>query len=109
MFQLNSFSLIFFDRLSATITELNDERQLGKALRNNQQQWQVKVSKLEEKLETKDKEVTDLQEQLRDLMFYIDAQSVIEKSDEREEIASGTITVGEAPQNKRKSKNRRKR
>ncbi|GJQ78114.1 hypothetical protein Trydic_g2452 [Trypoxylus dichotomus] len=100
-------------KISATINELNEERQLGKALRSNQQQWQVKVTKLEEKLaETKtikDQEIIDLKEQIRDLMFYIDAQRVIEKSDEREEIASGTITVGEPPQNTRKSKNRRKK
>ncbi|KRT81789.1 hypothetical protein AMK59_5652 [Oryctes borbonicus] len=37
-------------KLLATINELNEERQLGKALRNNQQQWQAKVAKLEEKL-----------------------------------------------------------
>lgn len=99
--------------MTATLNELNEERQLGKALRNNQQQWQSKVAKLEEKLSelitTKDKEILDLKEQIRDLMFYIDAQRVIEKSDEREEIASGTITVGEAPENKRKTRNRRKR
>lgn len=67
-------------RLTATLHELADEKQLGKALRNNQQQWQNKISKLEEKyseLKTNhDKEVAELKEQVRDLMFYINAQQV---------------------------------
>nr|XP_022905932.1 BRCA1-associated protein-like [Onthophagus taurus] len=98
-------------KLTSTLTELNEEKQLGKAMRSNQQQWQSKTAKLEEKLNelkaVKEKEVADLKEQLRDLMFYLDAQSVIEKSEDKDEIASGTITVGEAPEVK--SKNRRKK
>lgn len=62
------------------MSELNEEKQLGKALRGNQQQWQAKVTKTEEKYtelkSDKDQEIADLKEQLRDLMFYIDAQQV---------------------------------
>lgn len=67
-------------RLTATLNDLNEERQLGKALRNNQQQWQAKLTRLEEKFnelkQTKEKEISDLKEQVRDLMFFIDAQRV---------------------------------
>lgn len=59
---------------------MDEEKQLGKALRGNQQQWQAKVTKTEEKyseLKTdKDKEVAELKEQLRDLMFFIEAKQV---------------------------------
>ena len=58
------------------MNELSEERQLGKALRNNQQQWQTKVAKLQEENDSKDKEVAELKEQVRDLMFFIDAQQV---------------------------------
>ncbi|KAF5290128.1 hypothetical protein FQA39_LY14909 [Lamprigera yunnana] len=82
-------------RLTVLMTELNEEKQLGKALRGNQQQWQAKVTQLEEKLVglkvSKEKELGELQEQLRDLMFYIDAQQVIAKSNEHEDIAGVSL------------------
>ncbi|XP_018335142.1 BRCA1-associated protein [Agrilus planipennis] len=100
-------------RLSLITNELNEEKQLGKALRNNQQQWQNKITKLEESLNelktTKENEIAELKEQIRDLMFYIDAQQVIAKSDNKDEIASGTVTVGEAPQQQSKRKHRGKK
>lgn len=73
-------AVICFCRLSSTLNDLNEERQLGKALRHNQQQWQVKITKLEEKFNeikaVKEKEIGELKEQVRDLMFFIDAQRV---------------------------------
>nr|CAI5841998.1 unnamed protein product [Callosobruchus analis] len=99
-------------KLTTTLNELVEERQLGKALRNNQQQWQGKITKLEESLDelrvTKDKEIADLKEQVRDLMFFIDAQRIIEKSDDKEEIASGTVTIGEAPKAVKKRSKKKK-
>ncbi|XP_050302453.1 BRCA1-associated protein [Anthonomus grandis grandis] len=100
-------------KLSSTQHDLNEEKQLGKALRNNQQQWQTKITKLEEGLAelqaTKDRELAELKEQVRDLMFFINAQQTIEKSEHKEDIAEGTVTVGEAPQSSKGKKNRRKR
>lgn len=66
--------------MTSTLNDLNEERQLGKALRNNQQQWQTKITNLEEKFNElkshKETEIADLKEQVRDLMFFIDAQRV---------------------------------
>ncbi|XP_023012305.2 BRCA1-associated protein [Leptinotarsa decemlineata] len=99
-------------KLTTTLNDLNEERQLGKALRNNQQQWQSKITKLEEKYNElkahKEGEIRELKEQVRDLMFFIDAQRVIEKSDEREDIAGGTVTIGEAPQTSKRKKGKKK-
>ncbi|CAH0548973.1 unnamed protein product [Brassicogethes aeneus] len=98
-------------KLAATLTDLNEERQLGKALKNNQQQWQAKLSNVEEKFkqlkESKEKELFDLKEQVRDLMFYIDAQNAIEKTGEQEDFASGSVTIVDPPP--QKGKNRRKK
>lgn len=73
-------TIIYFGRLTSTLNDLNEERQLGKALRHNQQQWQVKITKLEEKFNeikaVKEREIGELKEQVRDLMFFIDAQRV---------------------------------
>ncbi|EFA05346.2 BRCA1-associated protein [Tribolium castaneum] len=95
-------------KLNATLNDLNEEKQLGKALRNNQQQWQTKLGELQAEKDTMAKEITELREQVRDLMFFIDAKQVIEKSDDRDDIAGGTITVGAEPaKNKRKGKKKR--
>lgn len=67
--------------MNTALHELHDERQLGKALRKNQNGWQTKLTAMEEQYnklkESKEKEETDLKEQLRDLMFYIEAQNVM--------------------------------
>lgn len=90
------------------MNDLNEERQLGKALRNNQQEWQNKLDKLQDEKNNMAKEIRELKDQVRDLMFFINAQQVIEKSENREEIASGTVTVGAEPA-KNKKKNKKKR
>lgn len=50
-------------------------------MRHNQQQWQNKINKLEEKYNelkaSSDKEIKDLKEQLHDVMFHIEAQQVV--------------------------------
>lgn len=88
-------------KLNAIQRELNEEKQMGKALRNNQQQWSEKLANIEKKFEQyrteKEAEVQQLSEQNRDLMFFINAQQLIEKSEHKDEIASGAVTVGEAP------------
>lgn len=57
--------------------DLMEERQLGKALRKNQEKFQEKIAELDGKYNEKEKEIIELKEQLRDLMFYIDAKQVI--------------------------------
>lgn len=54
-----------------------EERQLGKALRKNQEKFQQKITDLDQKYNEKEKEIVELKEQLRDLMFYIDAKQVV--------------------------------
>lgn len=101
-------------RLNTTTSELNEERQICKALRNNQQHWQNKLSELEANFEkyrcTKEKELAEMKEQIRDLMFFIEAQQAINKCENKEEIAQGTVTIGETSTSQvQKMKNRRKR
>lgn len=63
---------------------------------------------------TKQTEVTNLKEQVQDLMFYLDAQNKVENSELREEIASGRIVIPETSNSAKKnttrlSKSRKKR
>ncbi len=60
--------------------------QLNKCLGENQSLWKDRVSLLETKMETlasdKEKEMVELRDQIRDLMFYLETQKKIAKSPE---------------------------
>lgn len=101
-------------KLNLAQKELSDERQLGTALRTNQKDWQKKFSNLEKQYrlfkEEHDREVAEMREQIRDLMFFIDAGRAIENSAEKEDIAGGTVTVGPSQEkNDSKRRGRKKR
>lgn len=48
-----------------------------------------------------------MKDQLRDVMFYFEAQRTIAQSSEREEISEGTIVISESPASTSKPKHRR--
>jgi len=77
--------------------EYQEEKLLTKVLLENQ-------DKLKSLVDEKDKEINDLREQVRDLMFYLDAKSKVENSENKEEIQNGTIVVEEASSSKKKKK-----
>lgn len=87
-------------QLSKTKAELQEEKEMNKCLRENQVVWQSRLKDVETKLQelqkTKDKEIEDLQEQMRDLMFYLDAKEKISSSSNevQQEMQEGTIIVG---------------
>ncbi|CAL1548415.1 unnamed protein product [Lymnaea stagnalis] len=89
-------------RTAKVLSELQDERQMNKSLRENQQLWQEKTKGLEERLkqvsDKKDQEISELQEQLRDIMFYLDAQRKLAENPgvSQEEIQGGQVIVGAA-------------
>lgn len=88
-------------KLTQIQAELAEEKDLRKALQLNQTSWQVKYKKLENELSelkaAKETEIIDLKEQIRDLMFFLDAQKQIEKSVDRDEIATGRIVMPPSP------------
>ncbi|PNF20905.1 BRCA1-associated protein [Cryptotermes secundus] len=89
-------------RLSMAQSELQDERQMNHALQQNQSAWQSKFQALEKQFNEcridKDKELADVREQLRDVMFFLEAQKQISESADRDEIAEGRIVIGESAQ-----------
>ncbi|XP_043199621.1 BRCA1-associated protein-like [Amphibalanus amphitrite] len=93
-------------RLNRCQKELDEEKQINKSLRENQAGWQDRVKRLEANLgeikREKDKEVQDLKEQVRDLMFFLEAQQKIaaESSSLQQELAEGSIVVPDAPPTK---------
>merc|ERR1719186_982075 len=80
--------------------ELGEEKQLNKSLRQNQEEWQTRLKRAEIEIslmkEVKDKEIGELKEQVRDLMFYLEAQAKVKDSPMKNEIEKGSIVVGEA-------------
>lgn len=89
-------------KLNKLAAELKDEKEMNKCLRQNQNLWQQKVSISEKALkeirEVKEKEILDLQEQVRDLMFYLNAKDKLQGVSDvsQEEIQEGQIVIGEA-------------
>ncbi|TGZ85629.1 zf-UBP-domain-containing protein [Ascodesmis nigricans] len=66
-----------------------------------------KIKFLEEKLKAENAENADLKEQVRDLMFYMEAQSKLK--DAGEDVKEGLVEVAEKPQQKGKGKKKGKK
>lgn len=88
-------------RLAKLERELTDECQMNKSLRENQKIWQEKVTMLETSLKEAETrrtaEVTELQEQINDLMQHFATQSAIAEAPEKlkQEIQEGQMFVKE--------------
>lgn len=89
-------------KVSKLSTELKEEQEMNKCLRANQAVLQSKVKEEEtlrkEACEQKDMQIVEMQEQLRDVMFYIEAQRKINQmpEDTRQEIQDGQINIAMA-------------
>ena len=94
-------------------SDLTDEKELRKALQLNQTSWQTKNKQLQDELSeykgTKETEVTDLREQVRDLMFFLEAQKQIENSSDKADIAGGQIIVPESSKNVKQTRRSHKK
>lgn len=59
---------------------LSEERQMNKCLTMNQEQFQKRLDRLEKELDEKKSKIIELEEQQRDLMFYVEARDKIDTS-----------------------------
>eukprot|EP00164_Ancoracysta_twista_P000645 GFYU01000857.1.p1 GENE.GFYU01000857.1~~GFYU01000857.1.p1 ORF type:complete len:588 (-),score=136.21 GFYU01000857.1:170-1933(-) len=92
-------------------------RQLNNTLLANQKQFQDKLATVENQssstIQEKDNEIADLKEQLRDLMFFLEAKDKIEQSPQKSEIQGASVEVGtlkmKSPSERLKEKTSRKR
>merc|ERR1712126_102676 len=91
-------------KLSKLSTDLTEEKQLNKSLRDNQEDWQINLKKTEIELnvtkEIKDKEISDLKDQVRDSMFFLEAKEKVQESPFKDEIEEGNIIVAESQETK---------
>jgi BRCA1-associated protein len=72
---------------------------MNEQLRQNQNYFQVEMQKLKEEfdnaMKTKNQEIDELKDQLRDLMFYIDGQQKLKEMTDLsvDELESSQVTV----------------
>lgn len=89
-------------KVAKLTTELKEEQEMNKCLRANQvllqNQLQEEERVLKETCEQKDLQITEIQEQLRDVMFYLEAQQKINHlpAETRQEIQEGQINIAMA-------------
>uniref|UniRef100_H2ZET7 UBP-type domain-containing protein n=1 Tax=Ciona savignyi TaxID=51511 RepID=H2ZET7_CIOSA len=106
---LSHRNLQLSNKFTQTLRDLSNERELNKSLIKNQEMWRKKVVDVEEVASKQQVEITELKEQLRDVMFYIEASQAIKKEDGQvqDDIRDGTVVVG--PSTSSDSNRRRKK
>jgi len=66
-------------------------RSLNDSLISNQKEWQKKVAGQDASCQAKDSRIKDLEEQLHDMMMYIEAQQTVAQAAGGEQLAGGTL------------------
>ncbi|KAF8979105.1 hypothetical protein BGZ46_005816 [Entomortierella lignicola] len=92
------------ERLLQMERQYEEEKEMNVGLMTNQDSFKVR-------LQEKEAEIQELQEQVRDMMIYLDTQQKVEASPLKDELVGGTIGVIAAPsssQSSSSSHNRRK-
>jgi BRCA1-associated protein len=87
-------------KLTKLTTDVNNEQEMNEGLRKNQVDWQNKVALLDERLNKKDAEMAELQDQLRDVMFFLEAKQTLSSNQDvtQAEIQEGQILVQASPE-----------
>lgn len=67
-------------KLASSSNEHDEEKQINKCLTLNQEQFQQKIKDLERQIIEKDAKLAEMEEQQRDLMFYLEARDKIDTS-----------------------------
>ncbi|KAI5700321.1 hypothetical protein M8J76_010709 [Diaphorina citri] len=98
--QLDSQRLFFEDRMvhleQAAQKSTAQLREKAKRLTEENQTLSGKLSQVsKEKVALEKKETAELKDQLRDIMFYLEAQNTIAKAENQSEIQDGQVIIGE--------------
>ncbi|KAF9905056.1 hypothetical protein EC991_002065 [Linnemannia zychae] len=78
------------ERLQVLERQYEEEKEMNVGLMTNQESIRTK-------LQEKEAEIVELQEQVRDMMIYLDTQQKIEASSIKDELVNGTVGVVVAP------------
>ncbi len=102
------------DKLEKLSKEVEFLRDINKSLVSNQEEWKTRMEQ-QQKDNTKENRIQELEEQLRDMMFFIEAQKTVQNAGG--ELQDGSVVVvpnaapppsasGPSPKRKIKSKKR---
>lgn len=97
-------------KISKIQSNLTDEKELNKCLRNNQEEWSRRLVETEKSLKEirneKDAEINDLKEQIRDLMLFLDAKEKLQNvpNTSTDEIENSQIYIQQQSPSTSKSK-----
>lgn len=104
---------LLHSKLNKIQDELNEEKELNRCLTSNQIVYQAKLNELEEKLkksnEEKNYEIEELQSQLRDIMFYLDAQKKLADNITTEEVQESQMIIQQNELNNKSKPNERRK
>lgn len=94
------------NKFSTLQNELSEERGLAAALANSQAEWQARAKLREDNFV---KEVSELKEQLRDVMFFVEARGQLEQAGATSgslgaEIETAQVTVAPPPKPRRRKR-----
>lgn len=83
-------------------------KDLSESVLRDKDKWREEVNLAKTKLEEKDAVIKDLKEQVRDLMVYLEAQSMVSQHEDisQEEIRDSTVTLGSDDEETGSSKGR---
>lgn len=101
-------------KLAKVQADLNEEKQINKCLLLNQEQFQQKLKDLGKELDKKKETITELEEQQRDLMFYVQARDKIDNSVNenfvsRSELDDSRMSMGPSTSQSSVTKNNRRK
>ncbi|KAA0063536.1 hypothetical protein IC582_011842 [Cucumis melo] len=105
------------DKLEKCVKEKNTVSEVNQKLIKNQEMWLAKAKQIEERelasLKSRNEKIHDLEEQIRDLTVYIEAQKTLNNITDSDDIKGGTLLPVPAkessPANGRKKKGNRRR
>lgn len=105
------------DKLEKCVKEKNTVSDVNQKLIKNQEMWLAKAKQIEERelasLKLRNEKIHDLEEQIRDLTVYIEAQKTLNNITDSDDIKGGTLlpvpTKESSPGNGRKKKGSRRR
>ncbi|CAF4886355.1 unnamed protein product [Pieris macdunnoughi] len=91
------------NKVSKLQSELSEERGLATALAGSQAQWQERARAKDEAFR---REIDELKEQLRDVMFFVEARGTLQNTDQasQQEIQEASVTVQPPKQKPRRKK-----
>ncbi|XP_022999396.1 BRCA1-associated protein [Cucurbita maxima] len=83
------------DKLENCVKEINVVSDVNQKLIKNQEMWMAKAKQVEERelasLKSRNEKIHDLEEQIRDLTVYIEAQKTLNKITDSDDIKGGTL------------------